>query len=410
MIFAPLRTMICLIILSVSLQLVAGQRPDINSFTSTQRTQLRNLIIDYVSANNDAVINEHQTSPGIHNYDEVFLTWHREYIAGLESYLMSNGGSQFVPLPAYNPNGCIPDELFDNAVAPGFDALDNQCPSGFNFSRFNSSTFCDNYSGNASSTFCGRTRSRPIDKFAADLECEHDPVHGSIGGSMGFIPTAPAAAIFWLYHAWIDDIYYDYEDCLCSDSSLSLASCNPPFLGVYWIDAHRSGGHPWSNYQWYVWGAGTIKYDFGGPNIGVEATNDFTVLVIGNDACGNTRYDVRSYDPSVCGSDNGGFGGFGGGFKVSSSENIKLRNYPNPFNEQTVIEYQLVEETRVTINVFDVTGKVVWEFEDDLASPGTHQAVFKASDLPNGIYYSKIVAGNETQLIKLILQKETILK
>ncbi len=397
---------ICALMLLVSLQLLAGQRPDIYSFSSTERTELRNLILDYVTANNNAVITQHSTNPSVfHNYDEVFLTWHRSYLAGLENFLMNNGGSEFVPLPAWDPNDCIPNEFFNNAVASGFPALSNRCPSGYDFSRFsNMTTMCNSYSGNSPATFCQRTRTRSIDKFAADLECEHDQVHVSIGGSMSSVNSAPASAIFWLWHAWVDDVYYDYECCVsCCYSSLSLSNCADPFLGVYWITMHGAGA-PWSNQQWSVVG-GTVQYNYG-SNVGIRATSNYvTVYANARDKCGNTRARSRSYYIPHC-----GYGGFGG-FRVTDNEKknsnpeFSLKNYPNPFSDETVLEYNLAEKTNVSISIFNVTGKSVWEFEQSEMSEGTHQTIFKADNLPNGIYYCKIVAGDNTKTTKLVLQR-----
>lgn len=43
--------------------------------------------------------------------------------------------------------------------------------------------------------------------FTQDLEGIHNGVHVWVGGTMGFISTAPADPIFWLHHANIDRIW-----------------------------------------------------------------------------------------------------------------------------------------------------------------------------------------------------------
>lgn len=48
---------------------------------------------------------------------------------------------------------------------------------------------------------------------ARAVEPWHDGVHGAIGGAIGPIPFAPAAVIFWCWHAFIDNLYWDLQGC-----------------------------------------------------------------------------------------------------------------------------------------------------------------------------------------------------
>jgi len=43
--------------------------------------------------------------------------------------------------------------------------------------------------------------------FAGGLENIHNGVHVWVGGTMGWIPTAPADPIFWMHHANIDRLW-----------------------------------------------------------------------------------------------------------------------------------------------------------------------------------------------------------
>ncbi len=79
--------------------------------------------------------------------------------------------------------------------------------------------------------------------------------------------------------------------------------------------------------------------------------------------------------------------------------------YPNPFNPTTTLEFQLNQKSEVWIKIFDITGKEVVAFDKRNYSAGKYQLQFDASDLPSGIYFSQISAGNLIKTLKLVLLK-----
>lgn len=56
----------------------------------------------------DAVVVDHMN---IIHFGLQLFTGHRAYIAGMETFLLANGGSAFVPLPLWNPSSPIPSEF-----------------------------------------------------------------------------------------------------------------------------------------------------------------------------------------------------------------------------------------------------------------------------------------------------------
>ena len=83
-----------------------------------------------------------------------------------------------------------------------------------------------------------------------------------------------------------------------------------------------------------------------------------------------------------------------------------LQNYPNPFNPSTTIEFVLAKSAPVTIQVFDISGKVVATLVDnEMLAPGSHQRIFDAGHLASGIYLYRMRAGNFEQTRKLTLLK-----
>lgn len=92
----------------------AQVRPNITSFSSSQRTQLAILMQQYITPQ---VIEDHcimtMGIDDIHS-DFNFLPFHRTYIEKMEDWLkLQPGGAIFVPLPYWNPElaGGLPSEL-----------------------------------------------------------------------------------------------------------------------------------------------------------------------------------------------------------------------------------------------------------------------------------------------------------
>jgi hypothetical protein len=91
---------------------------------------------------------------------------------------------------------------------------------------------------------------------------------------------------------------------------------------------------------------------------------------------------------------------------VESPGDFELyQNYPNPFNPGTVISYQLMVNSFVSIKVFDVLGNEVAALVNEEKPAGVHQVSFNANILSSGVYFYTINAGNNSQTRKMIYQK-----
>jgi Common central domain of tyrosinase len=173
-----------------------GHRPDLNALTIVERTNLVNLILPYLT---DAVVAAHTT---INHSGEHLFTGHRAYIEDLEAYLLANGGSQFVPLSKWNPANPIPEEF--NVVKAEDDStprppLENLNPNMPLPSKFAEPMLCEY---------------KDADTLGSDVSGWHGNVHTMVGGTMGQFSIASAAPIFWCFHAFVDEIYYDWQHCL----------------------------------------------------------------------------------------------------------------------------------------------------------------------------------------------------
>ncbi len=81
------------------------------------------------------------------------------------------------------------------------------------------------------------------------------------------------------------------------------------------------------------------------------------------------------------------------------------QNYPNPFNPTTKIRYQLPKSEYITINVFDITGKLVRTLVNEKQNAGIYEVKFEAKDISSGVYFYKLTSGDFLDVKKLILLK-----
>ncbi|MDZ7771338.1 MAG: filamin/ABP280 repeat domain-containing protein [Balneolaceae bacterium] len=78
--------------------------------------------------------------------------------------------------------------------------------------------------------------------------------------------------------------------------------------------------------------------------------------------------------------------------QVGPLKNELLPNYPNPFAGPTSIAYAVVAPARVTLQVYDVLGRVVRTLADiERQSPGEHVVEWAPERLAGGVYYYRLV-------------------
>ena len=84
--------------------------------------------------------------------------------------------------------------------------------------------------------------------------------------------------------------------------------------------------------------------------------------------------------------------------------------YPNPFNPETTISYDLPEQTFVDITIYDIMGKKVCTIVNVLQSAGHKSIIWNAKDdygiaVSAGLYIFQVQAGDFIQTKKMILVK-----
>jgi hypothetical protein len=163
------------------------------------------------------------------------------------------------------------------------------------------------------------------------------------------------------------------------------------------FEIERTASGPQTKKEWtkvgYVAGSGTCnspkEYSFKNKNVQV----------------GTYSYRLKQIDRD-------------GGFKYSQEveavvapprEFALSQNYPNPFNPSTTINFALAEDSRVTVKVYDITGRETATLVDGDVPAGYYNLAFNARTLASGVYLYRITAKHGqsvfTQTKRLMLMK-----
>jgi photosystem II stability/assembly factor-like uncharacterized protein len=100
---------------------------------------------------------------------------------------------------------------------------------------------------------------------------------------------------------------------------------------------------------------------------------------------------------------------FPGSVNVENSENTNSyflsQNFPNPFNPNTKIKFELHERVFVTLKIYDLLGNEINSLIEEEKLAGNYEIEFDGAELSSGIYLYKIIAGNFVDTKKMILLK-----
>jgi hypothetical protein len=80
-------------------------------------------------------------------------------------------------------------------------------------------------------------------------------------------------------------------------------------------------------------------------------------------------------------------------------------NYPNPFNPVTVIAYDLPQQGKVSLVVYDVIGRRVAMLVNQEQMAGRHKVLFDGRQLASGLYLYRMEVGDFVKVGKMMLVK-----
>lgn len=83
-----------------------------------------------------------------------------------------------------------------------------------------------------------------------------------------------------------------------------------------------------------------------------------------------------------------------------------FNNYPNPFNPSTVISFSIPEREKVSLIIYDISGRTVAELVNGVEmSAGKHEITFEAKGLASGVYFYNLITPKISMTGKLMLLK-----
>ncbi|MBI9032647.1 T9SS type A sorting domain-containing protein, partial [bacterium] len=92
------------------------------------------------------------------------------------------------------------------------------------------------------------------------------------------------------------------------------------------------------------------------------------------------------------------------------SQALSLSNYPNPFNPETTIQFDIAEESTVKLQIYNIRGQLVKILVNTRLNAGKHSIVWNGTNenkekVSSGIYLYKVSSGEENRVNKMILMK-----
>ena len=86
------------------------------------------------------------------------------------------------------------------------------------------------------------------------------------------------------------------------------------------------------------------------------------------------------------------------------------QNYPNPFNPTTSIQFEIPNQEKVTIKIYDILGREVYTLADKIYDAGTYKEYWDGNNnfnykVGSGIYFIRFQASNFIKVRKMILLK-----
>jgi hypothetical protein len=84
---------------------------------------------------------------------------------------------------------------------------------------------------------------------------------------------------------------------------------------------------------------------------------------------------------------------------------LLYQNYPNPFNTTTIIKYSVPQTSNVVIKIYDILGNEIETLVNEEKAMGTYELNWNAENLPSGVYFYQLKAGDFVDTKKMILLK-----
>ena len=244
-------------------------------------------------------------------------------------------------------------------------------------------------------------RNYPSGKEDIAINTEND-------GSYPWTPTVPVSDNCRIRVQLHDDNWiFDY-----SDANFTIAGYDVtyPRGGEVWFIGGADRTITWNYLGVSGYVAIELNRDYPNPNawetltystpVGQGGSGSWTYHVDGTPST-NCRIKVRNTSPST-------------NYAISADD-FTITTYemgsnvaeitPNPFNSTTRIRFQIPDETRLSLIIYDIIGRKVAVLENGVFQAGEHEAVWDASNMASGIYFLQMKTGDFQDTKKLLLLK-----
>ncbi|MDI6840591.1 MAG: C25 family cysteine peptidase [bacterium] len=89
---------------------------------------------------------------------------------------------------------------------------------------------------------------------------------------------------------------------------------------------------------------------------------------------------------------------------------VMYQNTPNPFAHLTSINYEVPVKSRVSLKVYDITGRLICTLVDRIHKPGYYRAIWDGKDssgrrVSSGVYFYKFESKEFNKIMKLVFLK-----
>lgn len=189
-----------------------------------------------------------------------------------------------------------------------------------------------------------------------------------------------------------------YKLCRTTNGGVSFDSVSHPFYNALYSMRFFNINTGWifasSGYSAKTSNGGTswfFQNTSGQYGYGCYFTNPDSGFVVGDNG-----YILKTSKQTITGAE-------WSGTKIPSQYYLK-QNYPNPFNPKTTIEFAIPKAGMVSLKIYDIAGREVFDAINMTLNPGIVKYTFNGTNFASGIYFYRLTVDE-----KLIDTKKMVL-
>jgi hypothetical protein len=89
---------------------------------------------------------------------------------------------------------------------------------------------------------------------------------------------------------------------------------------------------------------------------------------------------------------------------MTASEPALFEVYPNPVQSFASIRYTVEQAGQTRLDLYDLTGRLLFNVVDQVHQPGTYETQFDRGSLPAGMYFVRYGSGITTSVMRMIIK------